>query len=68
MGLIMTGYQKLKKKNRELHEELRELALKPHSLKSQKIIAKIKFSDRLEKQAWYGESCSKNDGILNQIT
>jgi len=64
----MTSYQKLKKKNRELQEELRELALKPHSLKSQAIICRIKLDDDMEKRVWFGEPSGSGNGILNQIS
>jgi len=68
----MTSYQKLKKRNAELADQLHELAIRPHSIKSQEIIAGIKFRHKLDEMVWIGDystnTKTQEDGILGQIT
>ena len=47
--------QKLKADNLYLQQQLRELVLKPDSIRSEEIRTFVKYGDALEKSLWFGD-------------
>ena len=65
----MTSYQKLKKKNKELLDELLIIAKDKNSIESQTIINRYKMHMAMEYALWYGDMYEKQvtNGIQHHI-
>lgn len=65
-----TTYQRLKRENQELKQQLREVCVNPTSMKSIQITARQKISQKLDDLFLMGSGTSDNrgNGLLNCIT
>lgn len=65
----MTSYQKLKKKNKKLFDEILTISKDKNSIESQTIINKYKMHMAMEYALWYGDMYEKQvtNGINHNL-
>lgn len=70
----MNSYQRLKKENQELREQLIQVCVAPDSGQSQTIVARTKGEHKMEAAIWYGGGELKNpdgskfEGFFKQLS